>query len=116
VPASEDHLANARRWRAVEDVVREAAGSPEWSITILFYRAVHFVEAAFARDGVHYQTHRRRTAAVERDLPVIAGAYLDLLDLSRLARYAEPTAVTWEDYDTARLHFSLIETEIGKMF
>jgi hypothetical protein len=113
VPSADEHLANVGRWAAVEEVVRDVARSPEWATIILFYRAVHLVEAAFARDGVHHQTHQRRTAAVERRWPAAARSYLDLLDLSRLSRYGEPAAVQWRDYETAPRRFAELEATVG---
>jgi hypothetical protein len=38
---------------------------PEWMVTVAFYKAVHLVEAVFAREGVHSQGHVDRNTRLQ---------------------------------------------------
>jgi hypothetical protein len=62
----------------------------EWSITVKFYAALHYVQAYFtSKSSMTPTAHTLRASGIERD-PLISGAYDDyreLSDLSREARY-----------------------------
>ena len=87
MPARDEHLAKADHGATVAASLMAEPASVEWAITVLFYRAVHVVEAWFALSGIHHQSHQARTRAVDRQLPEIAADYGDLLEASRTARY-----------------------------
>ena len=61
----------------------------DWSITFLFYSAVHLVGAYFASKGTHFHLHKHRDSAIGKE-SAIAAIYFDYRDLknfSELARY-----------------------------
>jgi hypothetical protein len=62
----------------------------EWSITIKFYAALHYVQAYFASKQLGTPiTHSHRASAIQRDAVISAvyDDYRELEDLSRDARY-----------------------------
>jgi hypothetical protein len=60
----------------------------DWAVTVLFYCALHYVEAWFSRKlNRHFTSHGDRNQAVNRFLTKIAGGYLRLYNRARLARY-----------------------------
>ena len=44
-----------------------APGALDWAIVLLFYSALHQVEAYFATKGLHSKDHRRRDSSVAND-------------------------------------------------
>lgn len=64
----------------------------DWAVTLLFYSAVHFVGAYFARKRAHFHSHRQRDSAIAREAALLAiyPDYRDLEDFSRKARYDRP--------------------------
>jgi hypothetical protein len=65
----------------------------DWTITYLFYSAVHYVEAYFTRRGLGYHMHTARNSAIGRDVALrpIYDDYRELQNFSRDARYERPT-------------------------
>lgn len=112
MPSREDHLRKEAENAAFEGVAREAGNSPEWAVTILFYRAMHLVEAYFALSDIHHLSHVARSRAVARSLPEVYASYESLLDLSRRARYESPGVVTWDDYGPAQADFATIAAHL----
>lgn len=112
MPSRAEHLANEAANAAFEIVAREQGASPEWATTVLFYRAVHLIEAYFASLGLHHTSHRQRNATVARPIPAALPDYLDLSELSRRARYEAPGAVNWQDHAEAREAFGVLEREL----
>ncbi len=58
-------------------------------MTILFYVAVHYVEAYFSQRNEHYQMHGTRETAIRRDpqINAIFPDYREMYEYSRNARY-----------------------------
>jgi len=65
----------------------------DWSITFLFYSAVHYVGAYFALRGLFHRMHKTRDSAIGRDrlLRGIYNDYRELKNYSREARYERPS-------------------------
>ena len=65
----------------------------DWAISMLFYSAVHYVGAYFAKHGLTYRMHQTRDNAVARDpnLSNVYGEYRELEHFSRQARYERPS-------------------------
>jgi len=65
----------------------------DWSVTFLFYSAVHYVEAYFSTRGIRHKMHKTRNSAIARDqlLRGVYDAYRELQELSRDSRYERPT-------------------------
>ncbi len=79
---------------------------------MLFYRAVHLVEAWFALRGVHNLSHHARSQAVYRDLGEIASDYADLLEASRIARYEQDGMIDWPLHERLREGADRIEAHV----
>jgi hypothetical protein len=63
--------------------------APNWAIVMLFYVAVHYVEAYFSRQSKHLVGHPARETAIQRDPKInsIFRNYRELYTYSREARY-----------------------------
>jgi hypothetical protein len=64
-------------------------GAPDWAITMLFYTAVHYVEAFFSKTGQHLKRHKLRVSAIQANaqLRPIYKDYRELQTYSETARY-----------------------------
>lgn len=84
----------------------------DWALVMLFYAALHYVEAYLAKSGIHLRSHTTRDNAMSRDsaLREIFKQYADLKYYGYNARYEisgfKPTDVT----ETAANHFDTIKT------
>lgn len=113
MPAKDEHLAKAEsNARFLSSIVSQRL-APDWAITVLFYRAMHLMEAWFARRDIHHMGHIQRNQAVFEELREISGAYGKLYDLSRLARYGTDGLVTWADYEDSATAFQQIESHLA---
>lgn len=87
----EEHLAKAQEnLRFRESLDLSLDGAAGWSVTILFYAALHYVEAYFlARRGFGCKNHFSRASEIQSDprIRLIFPEYRDLENLSREARY-----------------------------
>ena len=55
----------------------------DWAISMLFYSAVHYVGAYFAKHGLTYRMHQTRDNAVARD-PNLSNVYGEYRELEHL--------------------------------
>ena len=71
---------------------RSATVGAEWAITILFYAAVHHVQAYFTKKSRTYTQHLKRASAIHKDknLSLVYVDYRELETHSRDARYDFP--------------------------
>ena len=60
-----------------------------WGLTMLFYAAVHAVQAYFVTQGRYPITHAHRDSSIQRDANIraIYIDYREMENLSRVARY-----------------------------
>jgi hypothetical protein len=65
VPARQLHLANAERNQRLA-IALQAGPDLEWSVTVLFYAALHLVEATLA-PSIHSPNHKARNQTVQLD-------------------------------------------------
>ena len=89
-----EHVAKAEANQVFADSLGAGSQSAiDWSITALFYVAVHLVQAYFAARGSSYVTHKTRHSAIRRDAAIGAAYddYRELESLSREARYEAPS-------------------------
>ena len=84
-----EHLAKARRNRKslVDDLLKLVGTCPEWVAVVAFYSALHFVDAYYAKIGMHFQHHIERNREVADSLPDIFESYYRLYDVSVNSRY-----------------------------
>lgn len=112
MPEREEHLAKAdSNGRFLSNVVSQQL-APDWAVTVLFYQAMHLIEAGFARDGIHHMSHAERNRAIFEDMSEITGPYRRLYDLSRIARYGADQLVTWSDYQDLTSDYEQIATHL----
>jgi hypothetical protein len=88
MPDEHNHL---QFWHSNDALSRrlERESEFDWSLTTMFYAALHLVDAVLSREGAHPLTHAARQSAV-RGHPLLArhwSNYRLLEDLSRDARY-----------------------------
>lgn len=88
MPSRDDHLCQVEHNdKVIAALDRVDFGCRDWQATVTFYACVHLVEAGWADDGVHSQTHSERQPRVRRRYKPIARAYQKLEQISRKARY-----------------------------
>jgi hypothetical protein len=88
----------------------------DWAVTGLFYSAVHYIEAYFARGNRHSGDHRARDSEIWRDgqLKRLYEPYNELKNHSITARYLVRTP-TAQDLADSRQSLRAIKTEILKL-
>ncbi|MFN8637039.1 MAG: hypothetical protein U0893_24590 [Chloroflexota bacterium] len=87
MPSKAEHLAKAESNERLSIQLRSGP-DPAWSVTILFYAALHLVEATLAPHG-HSPNHSARLATIrfDRRFRPVQAEYRFLYDLSLRARY-----------------------------
>jgi HEPN domain len=103
LPTQAEHLAKAVQNEGVlRSLNPSIAGAAEWSITVAFYAAVHYVQSYLVANDVKSSTHTSRANAIRRDarLQSIYDDYRELENMSRDARY-DSTPFSRQDVDYA---------------
>ena len=114
MPKQEDHLNQVSQNKAFLQSINRTA-YPDWAITVIFYTALHYIDALLAKENVHPGSHDRRDNYVTRrhELRTIAKDYFRLKNSSRTARYNPPTKFTHQNVDQLEMtHLKNIETQI----
>ena len=62
---------------------------PDWLAVVAFYKAVHLVEALFARQGAQSKNHNDRNRRLKKHHPAIYKAFIPLFNASKLLRYTD---------------------------
>ena len=62
---------------------------PDWLAVVAFYKAVHLVEALFARQGTQSKNHTDRNRRLKKHHPAIWKAFIPLFNASKLLRYTD---------------------------
>ena len=118
MPTREEHVGKAEENEAALDLLRTLARHPGWQATLLFYAALHYVDAYLHATGVlgagpHRRSHLRRLGLVDLHLGSSLRSDFVMLQLaSEQARY-EAVPVTAEY--VAALHqepFTRIRTHV----
>ncbi len=114
MPNKVNHLAAARENRAVAIFLLENDLSLAWATTIAFYSALHLIEAAFAKNGQHFDNHLSRNAHLksERSLQNIWKHYKPLFDYSLKARYLADENGSAEDLMKSYLGSSGVREQV----
>ena len=92
MPTERAHVGLAvRNQRTIDYLLADPAAHAEWLATIAFYKALHIIEAIFARDPQlgHGQDHGHRERLLKRNpqFDHIRGHYMKLKWASMVARY-----------------------------
>ena len=86
----QSHLTKAEHNKDfLENIIKGNELYNDWSATVIFYCAVHIVEAYFAEKNIHHLKHKDRQNDIRQEsaLSSIRVSYKILEDLSRTARY-----------------------------
>lgn len=90
MPTKNQHLEKSANNEALSGTLDPSQPAAiDWEITILFYVAVHYVEAYFSLSGKHHTGHKTRYSTIVRDQYIsgISKDYEDMYNYSRDARY-----------------------------
>ncbi|MBN2211949.1 MAG: hypothetical protein JW709_11185 [Sedimentisphaerales bacterium] len=105
MPSESDHINLAlRNQQALDTLIAHEQPHSEWITTIAFYKALHLVEAVFARNKQHSHNHEHRENHLKRDRrwSHIWKHYRPLWAASMIARYLQDehgaTYRTFEDF------------------
>ena len=112
MPTKEEHLIQAERNEKLAATLAHTQYT-EWTVTVLFYAAVHYIEAFLAVRQIHCDQHSERNEYVRKipQLRTIGREYLRLRTISRQARYyAQP--ITGEDVRVAQENLNAIAKQI----
>lgn len=88
MPLQQEHVSKAERNEKFAETVAKTAYL-DWATTILFYAALHFVDAILAPSGIHPDNHTQRNEAIGNNATLlkIRSEYRTLETLSQNARY-----------------------------
>jgi hypothetical protein len=112
MPSHYEHLAKAGLNGGLAEHLRALEIHVEWAIVAQFYRALHLVEAYFARLDVHHTTHRSRNRHILAEMRDLWEDYTNLDRMSRIARYDEPGLLGWGDFEAAQGAVGRIEEHL----
>ncbi len=86
----------------------------DWALIMLFYAAMHYVEAYLAKSGVHLRIHTTRDNAISRDssLRKIFKEYSDLKFYGYNARYEVAGFKSADVTEVATKHFTVIKRHL----
>ena len=93
MPSENAHITLAlRNQQTLNYLLAEDSKHPEWIVTVAFYKALHIVEALFAKDMPnlsHGRNHEAREKILKKNRPYshIWHYYRDLWNASIVARY-----------------------------
>lgn len=111
MPLKQEHISKAERNEKFAETVSKTAYL-DWAVTILFYAALHYVDAILSVSGIHPDSHTQRDDAIGTNatLLVVRSEYRVLETLSQNARYRAmnigPTDLTeaQNNFNTLRAH------------
>lgn len=115
MPSKQDHVRKADENAAFAlSLTLDNQTRIDWALIILFYSALHYVEAYLATLGQHLKSHRSRDSVVGRDpnLKKIFPEYQDLTFYGYNARY-EMYGFTSDDVTKrAAKEFAAVKTHL----
>lgn len=112
MPTREQHLKQAARNEKLAKVLVHT-DYREWTVTVLFYAAVHYIEAFLAVQSIHCVDHAARSDKV-RTIPQmreIGKQYEALRTISRQARY-QAIQICDEDVNRAEQNLAAVRSQI----
>jgi uncharacterized protein (UPF0332 family) len=103
LPLKSEHISKAERNEKIAQTLATTMYW-DWVVTILFYAALHYVDAILAVSGTHPENHTRRNDFMWTNdtLKKIRSEYRTLETLSRNARY-RVIAIDSDDLHQAEL-------------
>ena len=112
MPLQAEHISKADRNEAFAVTVSKTAYL-DWAVTIIFYSALHYVDAVLAVSGIHPDNHAQRGAAIGTNatLRVVRGEYRILETLSQNARYRS-MRIDGGDLQEAQKNFDTLKAHL----
>ena len=113
MPSKDEHLEKAKRNETFAEFLATKTKYHDWAATVLYYAALHYVDAILAVSQVDPPDHEQRHALIRRNdtLRRIYAEYRMLETLSRNARYfALP--VTENDWNRVKPEFDALRGHI----
>lgn len=116
MPLQSEHISKAERNEKFAGTVSKTAYL-DWAVTILFYAALHYVDAILAISGIHPDSHTQRGDAIGTNATLlrIRGEYRILETLSQNARY-RAMKIDPHDLAEAERNFDILRAHLrGRM-
>lgn len=110
----DEHLAKiAENARFLATIDQSDSCGIGWSITVVFYSALHYLEAYFVSRGRGFNNHHSRASAIQND-PIIRSLYSEYRTLENLSREARYDAAPFNagDLRNAKIAFETIENAV----
>lgn len=114
MPLNPEHIAKAERNEKFADTVSKTAYL-DWAVTIIFYAALHYVDAILAVSAIHPDNHTQRDDAIGTNatLLTVRSEYRILETLSQNARYRSMT-IEPNDLAEAQKNFGILRAHLRK--
>jgi hypothetical protein len=115
LPTAKQHLGQATRNEKLAATLSKTEYR-EWTVTVIFYSAVHYIEAFLAGHGHHCDDHAERNERIAEipQLRTIRKEYDTLRTLSRQARY-HALPIEPDDVNVAQQKLETIRSHIMYM-
>ena len=115
MPTKEQHVERANSTGTLALSLKlDSQSRIDWALIMLFYSAMHYVEAYLSKLGVHLRSHPTRDVAMSRDasLRKIYREYNDLKYFGYNARYEFCGYKATDVTNTAMKHYDAIKTHL----
>ena len=110
MPLQSEHISKAEANEKFVATVAQTAYL-DWAVTIIFYSALHYVDAVLAASSVHPDNHTKRSHAIGANatLLTIRPEYRVLETLSKNARYRS-IKIDGPDLEEEQKNFEILRT------
>jgi hypothetical protein len=117
LPQKNEHLDKSL---ATEKLARsldlQEAVNVDWVIIMLFYAALHYIEAYFAQSGMHSRDHKQRDSSINGD-PKLRPIYKEYGSMKAYSINARYFVQTFTPSDVAKVNgkFAAIKTHVTSL-
>lgn len=114
MPTKSQHLRQAtHNEKFFDDFDLTHSEFTDWAVVVLFYSALHYVEAFFAQHKIHCNTHAQRDPEINKRLSGLYIEYSDLKNDAVEARYKMKKFTTDEIKSNIMPTFDTIKAAIS---
>jgi len=112
LPLQPEHISKAERNEKFAETVAKTAYL-DWAVTIIFYAALHYVDAILAASSIHPDNHTQRDDAIGTNATLlkVRSEYRTLETLSQNARY-RAMKIDGNDFAEAQRNFTVIRVHL----
>lgn len=113
MPTKDQHNQKAERNENFAKRIAEKTGYYDWAVTVLFYAALHYVDAILAVSRIDPHKHEERQDSIQKNdtLRRVYGEYRMLEALSRNARYYA-VEIDNGDWHEAEVEFNALRAHL----